>query len=526
MVLRSWLLVLGFLAPLVVAGPHGNPPVALRDIKPGFAKGGRVLRSRTPKKPGLFVKGKRHRGLNSPVPGRFGVDVDATFQKFTVEVAALDGSRGAVAFKVVGDGRVLAATPPLFAGSSPVKLEVDVSNVLLLEFIAEGERARAAWIGGRLWPADGKDTAGFRALDQPFSPAAYPTKFRRRVNRGIKRAVGYLLTQQRKTGLWNSRSNAMGVTALATLALLKAGVKPDEAAMTNAFRWLRGQRYTHVYSVACLLMAIEARYFPAGHDEKNAYLDRPKKAKFLIPAEEQAWIASAAAWLTSMQGAGFPPEQRKFSPVWRYPHGGYDLSNTQYALLGLSAANRCGVATSRVWLPALKFLLGAQEKDGPRVLVSRYITRGKFLRRRYERAKARGFGYQINTQATGSMTSAGLCSLILCHQALYRSGRNTVSDRTRVGIRDALAWLEEYYEIDENPFVGRNWWHYYLFNLERAGVLLDQRYIGTRDWYREGCDALLAKQGADGGVGGVINTAFALLFWKRATVPAITSPLR
>ena len=43
---------------------------------------------------------------------------------------------------------------------------------------------------------------------------------------------------------------------------------------------------------------------------------------------------------------------------------------------------------------------------------------------------------------------------------------------------------------------------------------------------RLGSDVLLGRQAPDGSVGGVTNTAFALLFWKRATVPAITTSLR
>ena len=66
-----------------------------------------------------------------------------------------------------------------------------------------------------------------------------------------------------------------------------------------------------------------------------------------------------------------------------------------------------------------------------------------------------------------------------------------------------------------------------VLNVERVGVLLDQRYIGTRDWYREGSELLLGKQEKGGRVErGQVETAFALLFWKRATVPARTSPLK
>ena len=506
----------------------GVKPVALRDIKPAFVHGGDILRSRTSRLPGLAIRGKPHRGLNCPSPSRAGFHVDASFKRLRVDVAVLDGSRKPVAFKVIGDGRTLAATPPLFAGDKPLRLDVDITRVLLLELVALGDgQARALWLGGTLFPVEGRDLGAFRALDAPFSPRAYPTKFRRRINAAIDSGVKYLLSIQRG-GAWKNRVQPAGATALATLALLKAGVRPTDPHIVAAFRYLRAQKFTHVYSTACLLMAIEARYFPGGADEKTAYIDRPKKAKAIIPGEVQSWIGSAAQWLAKQQGAGFKRKEASFHPVWRYPQGGYDLSNTQYALLGLSAANRCGVGTGKVWLKALRYILGAQEKDGPAVLVSRYFKAGKFMRRRSERGKARGFGYQIGARSTGSMTSAGLCSLVLCHQALFRSSRyGNLREKTRTAIRDALAWLEEYYDIETNPFHGASWWDYYLFNLERAGVLLDQRYIGTRDWYQEGSEAFMRRQAKSGAVlAGPVGTSFALLFWTRATVPAITTPLR
>ena len=240
---------------LLLAAPA--PPVPLRDVKPAFVHGGEILRNRTKQVPGLAVKGVRHRGLNCPSPSRAGFHTNAAFLRLTVDVAVLDGSRKPVAFKVIGDGRTLAATPPLFVGDKPLSLDVDISKVLLLELVAEGEgRARALWLGGRLHPAEGKDLGPFRAFDAPFSPRDYPTSFRREVNAAIDKGVKYLLSTQ-KGGVWKNRSQTMGATALATLALLKAGVNPSDPHIVASFRWLRGQKFTRVYSTACLLMAIE-----------------------------------------------------------------------------------------------------------------------------------------------------------------------------------------------------------------------------------------------------------------------------
>ena len=70
--------------------------------------------------------------------------------------------------------------------------------MLLLELVALGDgQARALWLGGTLFPVEGRDLGAFRALDAPFSPRAYPTKFRRRINASIDSGVKYLLSIQR-----------------------------------------------------------------------------------------------------------------------------------------------------------------------------------------------------------------------------------------------------------------------------------------------------------------------------------------
>ncbi|MDH3590358.1 MAG: NPCBM/NEW2 domain-containing protein [Planctomycetota bacterium] len=512
------LLVVFFLLGAVSAAPRGKRPVPLRDLKARFVRGGKLERSRMGNRPGLWVAGKRHRGLAITVPGRIGFDVDRNFARLTIKVAVLDGASQPARFLVIGDGKTITATPPLFPGAAPIELDVPLHGVILLELRAEGARkARAGWIGGKLYGREGVSLHKYRATAAEFSPQAYPQSFKRKVNNAIDRAVQYLRSQQQSDGTWRSTRAPVGTTALAALAMLKAGVPRTDVGIVGAFKFLRDQTPTRTYDTAVLLMAIEARYFPKGAN--------PKDAIKTLPDDDQLWIQQLASWLVKQQGAGYPPAQRnRYNKVWRYPRGGYDLSCTQYALFGLAAANRCGFATSDVWLPALRFILKAQEQDGPAVEVSRYFRSGRYVRRHVEKGKARGFAYQLDGRPTGSMTSAGLCSLVLCQAALYRTQKyqENYRRRTRTGIRDALAWLEEYYDLSANPFYGTAWLNYYLFNLERVGVLLDQRYLGTRDWYREGCERFFEVQFKNGAFGGVIDTAFALLFMKKATVAPLT----
>ena len=75
------------------------------------------------------------------------------------------------------------------------------------------------------------------------------------------------------------------------------------------------------------------------------------------------------------------------------------------------------------------------------------------------------------------------------------------------------------------------WHYYYLYGLERCAVFGGRNLIGKHDWYIEGAEYLVKAQKGDGrwhtgALDGtdyqpsdVIDTAWAILFLKRATRP-------
>ena len=72
--------------------------------------------------------------------------------------------------------------------------------------------------------------------------------------------------------------------------------------------------------------------------------------------------------------------------------------------------------------------------------------------------------------------------------------------------------------------------YYYLYALERAGILCGTEAMGTHRWYPEGAKFLVEKQSPDGQWEHdgdwnkpVWNTCFAILFLKRATRPLVAS---
>ena len=323
----------------------------------------------------------------------------------------------------------------------------------------------------------------------------------------------------------------MGPSALATLAVLKAGVPGDHPRIEKAFAYLRQLPLQKTYSVAILLMALDARYGPATDTFAKEETDRYGHRKEITPCEagiskeDLAWMKEGVKFLVQHQQGG----------NWRYPQGGFDLSNTQYALLGLKAASRCGVEIPRrVWMDALEFHLGHQEPDGEEVQVRVNEVRGDYRIEWTERAKARGFSYVQQGNPTGSMTTAGIAGLLICQGELWQSRSFTgkLRQTTRDAIRDAFAWMQKHYAVHTNPQAGHGHHYYYLYGLERAGILAHARFIGRHDWYEDGALLLLDAQSAGGAWrrGGVVDTCFALLFLKRATsrssTPAITPPDR
>ena len=382
-----------------------------------------------------------------------------------------------------------------------------------------------------------------------FINERYPPAFRKRVNEAIQRGVEWLKRHQRKDGAWNcnyNRSYLMGPTALVTLTLLKGGAPPDSPAVRRAFAWLRKRPMRRTYSVGILLMALDAKYAPARDPFVQEDVDRYGTRKRKDPCADNIRGADLR-WMR--EGVEYLVKHQTADGVWRYPsQDQFDLSNTQYALLGLKAAVRCGIKIrTRVWADALAFLLEHQEKSGKPVIYKANEVRGRYRFEWTERALARGFRYvkNQNLPVTGAMTTAGLAGLIICQSELWRSRRFTGDLRlkTRRGIKDAMAWMQEHFAVSRNPVQpgtggnqgrGMGWHYYYLYGLERAGMLGRIRNFGEIDWYERGAEHLLAAQSGDGGWSTsrdrLVDSCFAILFLKRATsgmrMPVITEPPR
>jgi hypothetical protein len=196
-----------------------------------------------------------------------------------------------------------------------------------------------------------------------------------------------------------------------------------------------------------------------------------------------------------------------------------------------------------VWTQALDALLEKQEEAGPDVDVRANEVKGDYRIEWTEKAKARGFRYvdagpappgmpagMRGMPCTGSMTTAGVAGLLICQSQLWKSRRfgGETRAKTRTAIRDGLAWMQKNFAVEHNPGMPGAHHFYYLYGLERMGILAHTRFVGKTDWYLEGAEYLLYAQSGDGSweEGDLVDTCFALLFLKRSSfrsvAPAIT----
>lgn len=328
------------------------------------------------------------------------------------------------------------------------------------------------------------------------------------VRKAIERGVKYLKSQQRNDGSWiDVVGQSGGVSALCTLALLNAGAEPGDESLQKALSHLRKIKPERTYVVALQTMAFARA--------------EPERDRFLIDRNVK-WLQATQIKEGPCKGA------------WTYPGigGEGDNSNSQFALLALHEAERVGVSASdRTWRLAKKYWEDCQNADG---------------------------SWPYNRQAThgtGSMTCAGITSLVIAMDRVQLSDARVAGDRInccagRAGgdedrIERGLQWLGRHYSVARNPGVGGDiWLLYYLYGLERAGRLTARRFIplparpgqaDRADWYREGTDLLVRNQDSLSGFwtgkgpaesNPVIGTSFALLFLSKGRWPVLIGKLQ
>jgi hypothetical protein len=316
------------------------------------------------------------------------------------------------------------------------------------------------------------------------------------VQNSIRQAIAYLLNEQRANGQWDEMIGYEGgVTALATLALLNAGVEPEHPKIQKSLDFLRGLKLDKTYTVALQTMALCAGQ----------------------PRRDLPLIQENALWLSRVQ-----IKQGERAGSWSYGDAmGGDNSNSQFAVLALHEAERAGAHVDpEVWRLAADYWKGCQEPNG-------------------------SWGYQPGFPSTGSMTAAGIGAWVICSARVAAPSARIAGETAQCCmpaveddvLKRAVDWMGRNFSVSRNPGQGgAGMWHlYYLYGLERVGRLSARRFIGEHDWYREGAELLISRQDpfSHHWVGHHhaedqphIATSLALLFLSKGRWPVLVAKLK
>jgi hypothetical protein len=323
-----------------------------------------------------------------------------------------------------------------------------------------------------------------------------------KVDRAIDKAVAFLKKTERKDGTWYQHGGwtdyPLGYTLLPALGLLESGVPATDPAVQRVAELLRGRasKLHKTYELALAVLFLDRLGDPqdeglirsfalrlvAGQCRTGGWNyrcptlspDNEKALAELLPrlqaegAAEKADVPKQFKMLTLAQ----PPSQRTWSdppnnPTTVYKQlftGSTDNSNTQFALLALWAARRHGVPVDATLHLAVERFEPSQNPDG--TWSYRFCPGGE---RPHPRARAMtavgvlalAIGHALNAPATGPAPTAPHPQLSLGLAALARDiGQPTGQWQRRVPMTDV----------------------YYLWSLERTGVLFGLPEIADRDW--------------------------------------------
>lgn len=308
------------------------------------------------------------------------------------------------------------------------------------------------------------------------------------VRKAIERGVKYLRSQHHDD--WENQAYPGyrgGTTALAVLALLNSGVPVEDPAVQGGLKYLRELTPEKTYVVSLQTMAFALAKQPIDLERIRNNVDWLLKARLTDGGKLAGWGYNDHA-------------------------GPADNSNTQYALLGLHEGHVAGARVpEEVWESILDFYKSKQQKDG-------------------------GWGYKPGMGATPTMTTAGLCGLLIASTDMRSARKECVPakcgdyDEDR-NITKALDWvgrsLLQGGRIENHAHL-----YYYLYGLERAGRLSGRRFFGGHDWYRVGCRYLVGAQKDEGEWQGRVEetnatatTSFALLFLSKGRTPVLITKL-
>ena len=298
---------------------------------------------------------------------------------------------------------------------------------------------------------------------------------------------------------------------LSGLTLLECGVDPDDPAILKMAETIRAAApvMNHIYDLSASL------FFLNRWDESRPLDEKDRKMARSFALRIIAGQLSNGCW--HYQSVVLTPEQEakllvSLQEGTYMPTGsqGTSISNTQFAMLAVWGARKHGVQVRESLLAVAAYFHANQHPNG-------------------------SWNYPgFSLKATS--TCAGLISLAI-EVALLEDKEFTSTPRPfdgakkKADVEMAFAYVAKTIgqtKANANP-EGRLFGAdaigdlYFLWTLERVGVIYSKNQIAGKDWYDWGYPIVMGAQQPDGswneGLGGpLIATPFALLFLKRADI--------
>jgi hypothetical protein len=361
---------------------------------------------------------------------------------------------------------------------------------------------------------------------EPKPGQAHPKVDQAKVDAAIERGAKWLMSQG-SVNLGHNFTTELSYDELVLYTLIHAGVDYNDAKFKSLLETATTSTLKRTYRTVLTAMALETL-------DRTKYQNRIADcAQFL--ADNQCvngqWFYGEETKLPEREkpkedvatgggsGGSTPPSKggTKALPRIRIVQkrsGGDagDNSNSQYAALGIRACFNAGVEFDpKIILKAAEWWEKCQQKSKDAAGWG-YCHKGQY---------SNGNLTVQGDDPYGSMTAGGLGSLCIYRWILKQDYKR---DKSVVG---ACNWMASNLKFPENPKYSdtKRWVYYWIYAIERAGMIYGTEKFGSHEWYPEGAEWLLKEQKENGSwvgpeTGGAISdTCFAILFLRRATKP-------
>ena len=401
--------------------------------------------------------------------------------------------------------------------------------------------------------------------------------FQSKVNKAIDKGISYLKGKGKRINRPDGSKRSPKAPELQLLTYLHAGVSPEDPDFKALFKEMMELELEWTYNVSIMAMVLEeldrvkyqqkiaqcAQFLvdnvsPKGntrYGHPTVFLEEyqpvPTKSRKAVstPGRKSGVVTFGKKPETTGSPMHRPKpkvtkrilvKQRRPGPDER------DHSNMQYLALGLRACFDSGIDFEREFLETLyKAWTRAQKPAGdekmeplafdtkmeldpkkrkPRSAAKKPEGPGTTRFAVDVKARSRGwcYGDHADHEAYGSMSAGAVGAICILN---YVMGKDWRKDQNAL---DGIKWLAKNFSVTGNPGPhehhgneenGKHDYYYYMYGLERAGMLFGTERMDDHKWYREGAEELLKRQDKKGrwGGSGALDTCFAILFLKRAT---------